>query len=401
MELIPKKVRSYCESGYPYGRTKFCSYLEEDNGEIIERVFAYRQKSGKSLEIMEVLRRFSEHSYCMARSLYCSPMAGYTSDFFDCSFEYIDKPINLEAFCINIEFLENTNYRYCSQRRCYCNVIEILKLYKKYPIIEMFNKMDIFYSKNLLKLASKDKKFRKFLIDNVDRVNYYNTTVILYSYKNNLPFAYSCEYLSFKRQLKSSRLFDFDFIKNNYKKVIEYLIKNDVGFYLYQDYIFACVGLKLDMTLNKNLIPHNFTLIHDLRIQEYTSMKEKEDAKKKKAFYKKFKNVSKKYSFLNYSNDFIIMIAPNVQSLLKEGKELNHCVGRMGYDKKMVNEESLIFFIREREKLDTPFVTMEYSLKNKSILQIYANKNTTPCNEVIDFALHWCKMAKKLLDNVA
>ena len=95
------------------------------------------------------------------------------------------------------------------------------------------------------------------------------------------------------------------------------------------------------------------------------------------------------------------MIAPNVQSLLKEGKELNHCVGRMGYDKKMVNEESLIFFIREREKLDTPFVTMEYSLKNKSILQIYANKNTTPCNEVIDFALHWCKMAKKLLDNVA
>ena len=50
--------------------------------------------------------------------------------------------------------------------------------------------------------------------------------------------------------------------------------------------------------------------------------------------------------------------------------------------KKMANQETLIFFVRKLEELDKPFVTIEYSLKTKQILQCYAYRNSKPEEKV-------------------
>ena len=82
---------------------------------------------------------------------------------------------------------------------------------------------------------------------------------------------------------------------------------------------------------------------------------------------------------------------------MREGKELNHCVGEMGYDEKMAEEETLILFIRKLDNLKKPFVTLEYSLSEHKILQIYGYDDTDPEESVMKFANHWLKIANRRL----
>lgn len=70
----------------------------------------------------------------------------------------------------------------------------------------------------------------------------------------------------------------------------------------------------------------------------------------------------------------------------------------MNYDQKFVKEESLIFFVRNKQKLDVPFVTLEYSLAKKKILQCYADHDSTPEENVLKFVnKNWLPYANKQL----
>lgn len=94
----------------------------------------------------------------------------------------------------------------------------------------------------------------------------------------------------------------------------------------------------------------------------------------------------------------MVVIAKSPAELIREGSILNHCVGRMDYDQKFIREESLIFFIRSRENIDKPFVTAEYSLSKKKVLQCYAKGNETPSNEVMEYVNKvWLPYVKKAL----
>ena len=59
----------------------------------------------------------------------------------------------------------------------------------------------------------------------------------------------------------------------------------------------------------------------------------------------------------------------------------------MNYDQKFIREESLIFFVRMREKPDVPFMTVEYSLKNHKILQCYGDTDTRPGDDVLSTSI--------------
>ena len=104
----------------------------------------------------------------------------------------------------------------------------------------------------------------------------------------------------------------------------------------------------------------------------------------------------------NKDKHYAIFIAQSPAELVKEGNALSHCVGHNGYDKKMAKQESLIFFVRKIEELDKPFVTLEYSLKSKKVLQCYAYKNTKPEEKVLEFVnKKWLPYANKQLKKIA
>ena len=68
----------------------------------------------------------------------------------------------------------------------------------------------------------------------------------------------------------------------------------------------------------------------------------------------------------------------------------------------MAREETLIFFVRKLEDIDTPFVTIEYSLKAKKVLQCYTHKNSKPEETVLDFVNNkWLPHANHELARIA
>ena len=141
------------------------------------------------------------------------------------------------------------------------------------------------------------------------------------------------------------------------------------------------------MSLKQNLLPTDFRRAHDIRIRQYSERKAIEDANKKQELIQKVAEVAKKYLPLqhNQRSAFICVIAKSPADLIHEGEMLHHCVGRMGYDIRIAKEESLIFFIRAKDRPDTPFVTLEYSLKAHKVLQCYANRNTKPNDDVLHY----------------
>ena len=70
----------------------------------------------------------------------------------------------------------------------------------------------------------------------------------------------------------------------------------------------------------------------------------------------------------------------------------------MNYDQRFIREESLIFFVRRIAEPDTPFVTVEYSLSQKKVLQCYGDTDTRPDDNVLNYVnKKWLPYANRQL----
>ena len=88
--------------------------------------------------------------------------------------------------------------------------------------------------------------------------------------------------------------------------------------------------------------------------------------------------------------------------MIREGTFLNHCVGKSGYEQKVIREESLIFFLRKAEQPDRPFVTVEYSIPEHKVLQSYGFENHLPDADAMNYInTVWLPYANKTLKQIA
>lgn len=128
------------------------------------------------------------------------------------------------------------------------------------------------------------------------------------------------------------------------------------------------------------------------------------DKEAKKELYEKFTLIAEKYLPLQdeKKGNFIAVIPKSPAELIREGEMLHHCVGKMGYDQKFIREETLIFFIRNKAQPNTPFVTVEYSLKKKQILQCHGSYNSKP-DEAVMYYINtvWLSYANKKLKKIS
>ena len=104
---------------------------------------------------------------------------------------------------------------------------------------------------------------------------------------------------------------------------------------------------------------------------------------------------------LKSTNNYVCIIAKSKAELIKEGEILHHCVGRMNYDKKFTREESLIFFIRNSNSIETPLVTIEYNIQSRKVLQCYGNHDSTPDDSIMKFVYNkWLPYTNKKLEKI-
>ena len=73
----------------------------------------------------------------------------------------------------------------------------------------------------------------------------------------------------------------------------------------------------------------------------------------------------------------------------------------MNYDQKFAREESLIFFIRNVNEPDTPFVTVEYSISKHKVLQCYGEHDQKPSDNVLEYVnKKWLPFANRQLKKI-
>ena len=275
----------------------------------------------------------------------------------------------------------------------YTDIFRYLRLYEQYPKAELLVKCGLSClatSKQILRLCDKDKNFGKWLFKNKDEIAKGSSYIssLIKAYRTNKPIKLTNQIDYFKRNFNSYKNELKDFLQpNESDKFITYIANQNTNVASFIDYIKACNFLGLNMNENKNRYPHNFQYWHNVRIDEMHTKQAEIDKEKRKELYDNFSLVANKYETLqrNLKDNFVVIIAKSPSELAHEGDFLHHCVGRMNYDQKFVREESLIFFVRNKEDIQTPFVTLEYSLKNHKILQCYADHDTKPEDNVLDF----------------
>ncbi len=325
-----------------------------------------------------------------------------------------DKYYDPYAPIVNYEVVDKLpEYKY-SAYRLYNGVklFQYLRVYKQYPQVEMLVKFGLsayVLSKQLLEKTAKDKQFRKWLIKHCGELylGHYYVSTILSSYKTGKPLEHTQQ---LERQKKSfcNQNSGYPelrrFFKGRTDKFLEYIQKQDTSIATYNDYFRACNFLGLDMTEDKNVFPHDFRRWHDIRIDQYHTAKALKDEQERKELYAKFACVAEKYLPLQRDKDdvFVVIIARSPSDLIHEGDTLHHCVGRMNYDQKFAREESLIFFVRNATDPNTPFVTVEYSLKSRKILQCYGEHDHKPSDNVLEFVnKKWLPYANRKLKHIA
>ena len=413
------------------GHTRYYAYLTTNDRELVKVTVAVKYK-GNTMYYKQCAVHGLHSDECFVKDMCFTQMGGYQTGWYaegltthskwyeDGEWGTADdKYFDVYAPILNLDFLARYDQYKYSAYDLYtgCDILQYLRLYEEYPQTEYLVKFGLSYyvkNKQLLKKIGKDKSFQKWLFNNHSALigKFYYVSTILKAYKENKPLDVvqaheeKVKKINADKSLKPIR----ELFGKDISKYMDYIEKQNISHRLYLDYLNACNYLGLDMTENKNRIPHDFMHWHDIRIEEYRTVKAIRDAEERKAkalkdaeekkeLYNKFSMVAEKYSRLSKDNGaYVVVIAKSPAELVAEGIALKHCVGHMGYDKKFANEKSLIFFVRTKDNPAEPYVTVEFSLESKKVLQCYAKGNSTPDAEVTTYINSvWMPYANKLL----
>lgn len=412
------------------GHVRFYAYLTKVKGELVKVTVAVKnyKKKDKGGYYKQVAIHGVKSDNCLVRDMeyhyhgfgyrvgwYAEGIQKHKKWFEDgiwhtAKFKYY----NPYAAVINPEYIDRFHeYKYSAYQHFNGNcIIRYLRLYRTYPQTEYLLKhgLDKLHnSVTILRLVAKDKggkAFCKWLISNkggFTSSNYYISSIIR-AYRTGKPLKQIQALAEFKKKLEFEDRFKplRDMFRKDLQQFITYLELQKTSPSCYLDYLNACNYLVLDMSLGKNRFPHDFKRWHDIRIDEFHTAKALADEKERAELYRQFSAVAQKYTALQkIKGDYAVIIASSPDELKHEGDMLKHCVGKTDYEQRIIRQDSLIFFVRDARAPDIPFVTVEYSLKSKSILQCYGDKNTKPDGTVLDFVHKiWLKHANKTIKKI-
>lgn len=329
--------------------------------------------------------------------------------FVDCSNEMIDDMTKInrnQLFSVDDIIELDSKYKYCGyNNNSDIYAIDYLDKFEKYPVCEMLMKLGIqrMWKDKDLQFIQDNKLFQKYLYKfqkeiNTNRLSFVH---VKNAFKKNFELSPEDYYNSLQYRIECGKI-NAGIQKDIYKKILKYttqekitkyLTENVIGSDSYNDYLVAADWLQLDFADTKNLFPKDFQKYHDDYVTQYAEYLSKKEDEENKHLDEQLLQIAYKYSFVESKKDsYMVIVAKSKQSLIYEGKILNHCVGKMNYDKKQINEESLICFIRKDPAI--PYVTCQLEIQptQLSIRQCYGKNNTQVLDEdFLEFREKWIK----------
>lgn len=158
----------------------------------------------------------------------------------------------------------------------------------------------------------------------------------------------------------------------------------------YKDYLGFCEELGYDLRNDFVLFPKHLKQAHD---QALSRIKQKDVEQYDAQIAGIREGLKRQYQFK--SKGLVVMPPQSAQEIVIEGQKLHHCVG--SYAEDMANNVCAILFIRQEKRKSKPFYTVE--VRDDRIIQVRGANNCAPTPEVKDFLAVWKK--KKHLKGAA
>lgn len=151
------------------------------------------------------------------------------------------------------------------------------------------------------------------------------------------------------------------------------------------DYISWSATLKYDMQDLYVLLPPDFYKAHDRIMEEYQAYKEKREQEQRLEIEQKIKVVlelaREMPAIRMQAKGLMIVVPKDSKEIEAEGRALHHCVGT--YVDKVARGETMILFVRRKEKPEEPYYTLEYQAGR--VVQCRGKNNRSASQEVDAF----------------
>lgn len=288
-------------------------------------------------------------------------------------------PYNIKSLLKNTDLKYSQLDKFVARKNDYIDFIEYFTKIARYSSFEYLVKMKLFHlardadkfnrGNNFQEVFGISKSFYPFMRKH--DITYKQLEVLRLLQKEDIKLINKLLHITNLEEL--SRYVD---LEQAYYKVLR--IKGNRE-YEYLDYLRACVQLGYNMKDKNVLYPTNLQEAHDKATNLVVIVKNEANDRLIK---ERLKELSKN----TYQNDkYIVYPANSVESLLKESKELSHCVKQ--YIERYALAETSIYLMREISNQDKPLVTIE--VKNNEILQARAKCNADPDEDEQKFLELW------------
>lgn len=146
----------------------------------------------------------------------------------------------------------------------------------------------------------------------------------------------------------------------------------------YNDYVRCCIELRYDLTDTAISRPHNFQEMHDRVTSLVRDLRAKREAEKLKGVQAVYEQL---HDLIEWTDGkLLVRMAHDAGDLIREGREMQHCVGT--YGRRVAEGMCFIFFIRRAEEPGKAFYTVEIKpdLKKLQVVQCrgYRNNDRSP-----------------------
>jgi len=184
-------------------------------------------------------------------------------------------------------------------------------------------------------------------------------------------------------------------------KVVKYVKAQGIGVREYSDMLDLSLECGYSNKDKSYSMPKDFhkelTRLHEVEedLKKQKEEKEREFNKVKDSILASIKaeveNNKELREFFSKTKKYMVYVPGSVEDFVNEGNNNHNCVGRMGYDKKMAQNKTFIFFIREANNPTASFVTCE--CRDGQIVQIMYdhNERVEQTAEVYQFAEAFAK----------
>ena len=142
----------------------------------------------------------------------------------------------------------------------------------------------------------------------------------------------------------------------------------------YNDYVTCCIELRYDLTDTAISRPHNFQEMHDRVTSLVRDLRAKREAEKLKGVQAVYEQL---HDLIEWTDGkLLVRMAHDAGDLIREGREMHHCVGT--YGRRVAEGQCFILFIRRAEEPGKAFYTVEIKpdLKTLQVVQCRGYRNS-------------------------